>query len=238
MARLVQLLDRFVPLCLVLLGLILIVVACLAGWPSGPAQVKDFADTVLKALVVIVIGALLPKINSFEFGSAKVTLRDDTKTLSEAVNALSQRLNTLEAASRLGIEPLAEKASPGFAAPQLPPVRNPNDQQKGGFGSKASQDGYSISASFPDGSGAGNITRIVVEIRHDTSPLSAPVTLYLHETFSQSEVVVEPIDGVARMELLAWGGFTIGAWPQETPDVLLELDLSKLAHAPKVIREN
>jgi len=63
-----------------------------------------------------------------------------------------------------------------------------------------------------------------------------PVSFFLHESFPEEEVVIVPRNGIATLDLVAVGGFTIGAWVQGS-EVLLELDLSEIKNAPKIIKE-
>lgn len=59
------------------------------------------------------------------------------------------------------------------------------------------------------------------------------VVFHLHQTFAEPVVRVEAQDGVAAIDRLAWGAFTIGA---EIGTVRLELDLAGLRGAPPEFR--
>jgi hypothetical protein len=63
------------------------------------------------------------------------------------------------------------------------------------------------------------------------------VEFYLHDSFEPDVVPAVFREGVAELSLLAYGGFTVGAWVACT-GVELELDLSKIKGAPRMIREN
>jgi hypothetical protein len=62
------------------------------------------------------------------------------------------------------------------------------------------------------------------------------VTFYLHDTFDPDEETVEARDGVAKLEVVAYGAFTVGARTAE--GVTLELDLSgKDVEAPQSFKD-
>jgi hypothetical protein len=62
--------------------------------------------------------------------------------------------------------------------------------------------------------------------------LTDSVTFHLHQTFAVPVQVVEPQDGVASLQMIAWGAFTVGA--VVTQDATrLELDLATVPEAPK-----
>jgi len=63
-----------------------------------------------------------------------------------------------------------------------------------------------------------------------------PVAFHLHETFAPSVQPINPINDQARLTVLAWGAFTVGAVADDGK-TLLELDLAADATFPKAFRE-
>jgi hypothetical protein len=111
------------------------------------------------------------------------------------------------------------------------------DIQKGKWGGKSVSGGYILLASVTatDKSEAYFRVRIWVQSVEPSVVLTGKVTFHLHDTFKQPDVVVAATDGIAEIERLAWGAFTVGA---ELGDgVTLELDLSELPGAPRAFRE-
>lgn len=111
-----------------------------------------------------------------------------------------------------------------------------DDPNKGRFGGLAERDGYALSASVTESDKLPDFYDVVLEVRSTRGESAMPdrVTFHLHPTFGAPVQEVRVHKGVARLELLAWGAFTVGAIVGETP---LELDLSELAEAPKRFRE-
>lgn len=113
---------------------------------------------------------------------------------------------------------------------------NAEDPQKGQWGGKPESGGRRLTAEVKALSETWYRIVLTAESTNG-SPLEKAVTFYLHPTFGSSEnVIVEPIDGKATLEIHAWGAFTVGA---ETDDgkTRLELDLAELESAPKSFRE-
>ena len=126
--------------------------------------------------------------------------------------------------------PLAMNAFDG-AGGALPP-RDPDDPNKGQFGGLSKRDGYELSARVSESDKLPEFYDIVLEVRSPggARPMPDVVKFFLHPTFGSPVQDVRVREGIARLEALAWGAFTVGAIAGETP---LELDLSELADAPK-----
>jgi hypothetical protein len=69
-----------------------------------------------------------------------------------------------------------------------------------------------------------------------SAPLRGITRFHLHPTFIPSVVPVVAEEGIARLERLAYGAFTVGA---EVDDgaTQLELDLAEDSNAPQEFRE-
>lgn len=126
--------------------------------------------------------------------------------------------------------PAAERA-PGLSRR----VRHKDDPHKGRFGGHSSVDGYSLEAVF--GRGSGGWLRITLSVRAPEESTASSVKLFLHDSFDPDEFDVPFVAGAAELATLAYGGFTVGAWIADA-GVELELDLSQLPDAPRIIVEN
>jgi hypothetical protein len=67
-------------------------------------------------------------------------------------------------------------------------------------------------------------------------PVQGPVVFHLHDTFSPNVIPVDPVGGVATLDLTSYGAFTVGAILAD--GTKLELDLASLAEAPQEFRAN
>ncbi len=130
----------------------------------------------------------------------------------------------------------AEHGAPASDQAGQPAPFSTDDPNKGRFGGLAERDGYALSASVTESDKLPDFYDVVLEVRstRGESPMPDRVTFHLHPTFGAPVQEVRVHRGVARLELLAWGAFTVGAIVGQTP---LELDLSELAEAPKRFRE-
>ena len=61
---------------------------------------------------------------------------------------------------------------------------------------------------------------------------SSRMTFYLHPTFRRTTVTVIPRRGIARLSVIAWGAFTVGAVTDEG-ETRLELDLATVPNRPQ-----
>lgn len=107
-------------------------------------------------------------------------------------------------------------------------ILDPTDPQKGRFGGKSVNNERKISASvIPSKSSPGNYKiKLKVESTNSSNRLQGNVVFYLHNTFTQNERYVKVQGGVAELDLIAYGAFTVGA-VADNGNTLLELDLSQ-----------
>lgn len=200
-------------------------------------------DQAIAGTLAIGIGLLLlaevgPLIKSLKAGGLEVEFLD---TVTGKFNGLESRIAALEIGS-LHPERTAVETAQVIADRPVPPglsepSRYRDDPQKGRFGSESSRDGFTLSASFR------NVTRNFVEIVLEVvAPSGAGmdnlecVQFYLHNSFDPDVVPALFKDGRAELTLIAYGGFTVGAWVA-CRQVALELDLSKIRGAPRMIRD-
>jgi len=113
---------------------------------------------------------------------------------------------------------------------------DPSDPQKGRWGGRAIAGGYVLLAAVTPVEGDSKYFRVRLWVRpiEPSATVTGRVTFYLHPTFINPVVPVEPERGIAALERLAWGAFTVGA---ETHDgTKLELDVSEPIDFPPEFR--
>jgi hypothetical protein len=115
----------------------------------------------------------------------------------------------------------------GWEHPRLERSKAPdNDPQKGQWGGKDTRNGRRLSASVePAGDDLYEVV-LTVEPVGNAPPIEGDVRFHLHDTFPRAVRTVKPVNGRARLSLVAWGAFTAGAEIKGEPDSVLELDLS------------
>lgn len=108
-----------------------------------------------------------------------------------------------------------------------------NDPWKGRFGGASERDGFRLGARFSRGLDTWIEVQIFVK---GPAKDREVVELFLHDSFSPDRVKLKFSDGAVCYDVLAWGGFTVGAW-LATRGIELELDLAEMPEAPSVIRK-
>lgn len=123
----------------------------------------------------------------------------------------------------------AAVAAPGLARP----VTAPDDPHKGRFGGQPGKNGFTAAASFHR-TNKPDWTRIIVSVE-GVAPDGDEVHFHLHDSFRPQVLRKAFRKGRAQVEVMAWGGFTVGIWlPKQA--VELELDLATIPDAPEGIR--
>lgn len=116
---------------------------------------------------------------------------------------------------------------------------NPEDPWKGRFGGMSSTNDRQLWADvkpIPGSSGLYSIRLQVSSLHPDANPLKGAVQFFLHPSFTNRRpVVTAGPNGIAELNLKAWGAFTVGAIADDGR-TKLELDLSELESAPADFR--
>lgn len=113
-------------------------------------------------------------------------------------------------------------------------VVDADDPHKGQFGGSASHDGWTLSATVTVDPTDDEWFDIELVARAGASAQPAKtVVFHLHPTFARDVVRQDVRNGVATLELSAWGAFTVGV---ECGSVRLELDLAEVADAPPLFK--
>lgn len=203
----------------IVLAILCVVAALLRIW--CPLQVDwQFLLFLLTAGVLL----MLPHLKKFQLNNSGGSL--------EFGNATDR-----EAAKSFGIGGKGE----GAVQKSLLTGEPSDDPQKGEWGGSSFVEGYELIGQVESIPNSPEWFRVQLEVR-DSEPVRNPgarVQFHLHPTFRRKEVVVPFCAGVAVLDLVAWGAFTVGA---EVFDAVgkslakLELDLATLENAPMKFR--
>jgi hypothetical protein len=141
-------------------------------------------------------------------------------------------------ASRQPASPLEAAINRILEGMRKPP--NPADPTKGLFGRQSSvTDPFNrtLSATVKAVPGAGEWFEIDLLVASADPPLEGDVVFFTHPTFPEPYEKVRAVNGEARLQLFAYGAFTVGVLADDG-ETMLELDLATLPDAPKAFREN
>jgi hypothetical protein len=133
---------------------------------------------------------------------------------------------------RFNIGPTGLDSAPAPALARR--IVDPEDSNRKRFGGAARSSGFEVSATF-DLTSNRNWVSISIIVTGEV-PDDTVAQVYRHDSFKPKMREVRFTDGVAKHKVTAWGGFTVGIW---IPDVRveLELDLSKIKDAPRIIQD-
>lgn len=196
------------------------------------------AGTLAIGIGLLLLAEVAPMVKSFKAGGIEVEFLD---TVSGKFNALEARIAKLEIAAQhtepqtkvLMAKPVERPAPPGLGT--LPAHRD--DPQWGRFGGASEREGFVLEAFFQNAT--KTFVEIVITVR--APPGFAPdsedvVDFYLHDSFDPDVVPAVFTEGKAELRVISYGGFTVGAWIAHR-NLCLELDLSKVRGAPRIVRE-
>jgi hypothetical protein len=196
------------------------------------------AGTLAIGIGLLLLAEIAPLVKSFKAGGVEVEFLD---TVSGKFNALDARIAKLEIAAQSGVPQTKElmASAPVRARPpglSTPPAHR-DDPQWGRFGGASEREGFVLRAFFQNAT--KNFVEVVMIV--DAPPGLVPdsedvIEFYLHDTFDPDVVPAVFTEGKAELRVIAYGGFTVGAWIAHR-GLSLELDLSKVRGAPRMIRE-
>ena len=203
----------------------------------APAKYDDaIASTLAIGIGLLLLAEVGPAIKSFKAGGVEIELLD---TVTGKFNTLEKRIAQLELGALHAAAPAGQALRHKKARPDAldRPITQRDDPHKGRFGGEAERGGFVLSASFRNATARYVEIILTVTAPKDSALQEAEcVEFYLHDTFDPDVVPAVFVDGVAELTLLAYGGFTVGAWIG-CNDIELELDLSKVRGAPRIIRD-
>lgn len=108
-----------------------------------------------------------------------------------------------------------------------------SDPQKGRWGGLSERNGRKLIASVIPLPGSKELFKVIIKVIATDihNPIRNKVLFHLHNSFPNPNPEIYVIQGEARLELIAWGAFTIGAEADDRA-TRLELDLADLPDAP------
>jgi hypothetical protein len=224
-----------------MIGLLVVGISFVLLWLPMITQERMKYDDAIASTLAIGIGLLLlaeigPLVRSLKAGGVEVEFGE---SVTDKFNTLEARVAAIELSARHPEKSRDEMRARAEAQPRAldRPITQQDDLHKGRFGGMAERDGYRLSALFRNLS--KNFVEVVLRVE---APEQAGldqadcVKFYLHDSFDPNIVPAIFHDRVAEFSLIARGGFTVGAWVG-CSDIELELDLSKVRGAPRIIRE-
>jgi hypothetical protein len=112
-------------------------------------------------------------------------------------------------------------------------VIDDTDLQKGRWGGKEINNGWKLSANVDVDRSFMGLYKLMVSVKAaDAAPiLNGTVAFFLHDTFPREIVFVKAQNGEAKLELIAYEAFTIGAMLDN--GTTLELDLNNVPGYPR-----
>jgi len=202
---------------------VLIIMALVgAGWHVY--KLADVDNTALMFLAVAALVPLLKNVRSVSLGDLKVELEGVKKEIREVRSEASEVKSGLH---KVESETEVSKAA-ALYGPGKPKHRSeiaetnllsktedmdpdPNEKL---FGNNPEMNGRRIEASIEPIESSDSLHRIQLKVRSTDKdrPLTGEVQFYLHPTFKNRNPVVH-VDkhGIARLSIVAWGVFTVGA---------------------------
>jgi hypothetical protein len=174
-------------------------------------------------IIIIVLPHLPPLELGFGAGGVTVKLQQENAQLKQDIAG--------ERASKTGLQKLIN-VKPAERAKVLAAAAS-QDTQHGKFGGRWEVNHRKLTATVSSLAN-GTLGKLHIEVRSTDAarPLSGEVTFHLHETFKPEDVQTVPVnaEGVAQIELISWGAFTVGA-EADGGGTKLELDLAGLPTA-------
>lgn len=204
---------------------------------NGDAYQDALAATLAFGIALLLLAEIAPIVKSFKAGGIEIQLGE---SLGNRFADMEKRLTHLELAASKpdrtiqSVQEMAQNSAPAPAIARK--KRRRDDQWKDRFGGVSKTDAFELTAEFrPAGKDTVDILLKVTALKGGAPDLEC-VEFYLHESFDPDVIPAVFHDGEAQLSIWAWGGFTVGAWIP-CVGVELELDLSELPDAPRVIRE-
>lgn len=117
-------------------------------------------------------------------------------------------------------------------------IEKNNDHQKGKWGGNLESNGRKVSADVRPTTYNKELFVISLQVisTDPNKPLKDKVIFHLHDSFVHPDRIIEVNNGIASLELVAWGSFTVGI-ECDDGETHLEIDLAQLSDAPKEFRE-
>jgi len=116
--------------------------------------------------------------------------------------------------------------------------RSPDDDpQKYLWGEKPENNGRKLKATVTPSTVSKDYFNVEIAVTSTdlSKPLKGDVVFHLHPSFRNPDPTIEAVNGEAKLNILAWNAFTVGAEADEG-ETILELDLAELSDAPQLFK--
>jgi hypothetical protein len=223
----------------VFVSLSVLAAACAAlrivsGWWAGPGLFQSIDST---TLLYVAAAAVLLRFNDLEsaaIGGNSVRFR----RLERKVEVAEKKADEANRTALL-VLPEAAGGKPALtkeASAMLSATSDTEDPQRGRWGGQASRNNRRLWAKIEPLAGTTEYfnVHIQVESTSESDPLRGKVIFHLHPTFRKSVVEQVVRNGIAAIDRVAYGAFTVGA---ETDNGPLELNLADVPGSPVEFRE-
>lgn len=221
------------------LHVVLVILALLgAGWHAY--KVGDVDNTTLLFLAVAALVPLLKNVRSFSLGELKVEIEGVKKEIREVKSEASEVKSSLhkveseaevsKAAALYGVGKSKQPSELAETRLLAKPQDVNADSNEELFGDNPEMNGRRIEASIEPIESSDHLHRIQLKVRSTDKdrPLAGEVQFYLHPTFLNPNPVVDvDEDGIARLSIVAWGVFTVGAITED--GTRLGINLARVA---------
>ncbi|MDQ1089294.1 pYEATS domain-containing protein [Siphonobacter sp. SORGH_AS_1065] len=184
------------------------------------------------ALGILLIIALLPRLQSIGFGGFSISLnllKSDVENLKAQTNLLQEQSADTGGGGKVTIENIKEVKSKVLKNKivDLKSKTNPDDPQKGKWGGLPEVNGRKLSAIIqPSYIPSFYIVVLTVEATDKNNPLIGNVQFHLHPSFKNQDPIISVVNGKAELRLnWVYGAFTVGAEADDSK-TKLELDLT------------
>jgi hypothetical protein len=197
-----------------------------------------------KTLLYISVSAILLRfreVTSFKFGDVQVDLAALEKKLETQletqVEGIKEGLDISKRAAEINIYGVGKVPNQEYPLldQEIKHGEEIDDPWKGQFDGKSSNNNRELIANITPVSNSLEYfyIKLRVESTNADDQLKGVVKFYIHPTFAKEKVIVPVVNGIAEINLQAWGAFTVGAITED--GTKLELDLSESTD-PKLSR--
>jgi hypothetical protein len=191
------------------------------GWQSVD-------QVALYYLITAGVLVFLGQVSKFSLGKDSISFEKQVQTArKEARLAVNEVAGVKNAARALG-EAIALRKVPPTKMESFAAGINPDDPNKHQWGQSPEANGRRLSAEVAPLAEGADVSTVRLEVSSvdPARPLRGFATFHLHPTFNDPTRTVPVADGIARLCLVSYGAFTVGA-EADGGATRLELDLAE-----------